>query len=102
MTEYRVDLAHLEAVTARMEGLYGFVADSLDEIEQRIAAVQGNWSGEAADAHAAAHKEWTDAAVKIRDGLAKMRAAAAAARKEYEAAVAANLTTLGRNGQASE
>ncbi|MEU5759573.1 WXG100 family type VII secretion target [Nocardia sp. NPDC047648] len=98
MTDYRVDLAHLEAVTARMEGLNGFVEDSLREIDERVAAVQGNWSGEAADAHATAHAEWTAAAAKIRDGLAKMKAAAASARKEYEDAVAANLAILGRGG----
>jgi WXG100 family type VII secretion target len=100
MTDYRVDLAHLEDVTRRMEGLNSFVADSLREIDERIATVQGNWSGEAADAHAEAHQEWTVAAEKIRSGLAKMRAAADSARKEYEAAVAANLATLGRTGQA--
>jgi WXG100 family type VII secretion target len=102
MTEYRVDLDHLEAVTARMEGLNGFVADSLREIEERIATVQGNWSGEAADAHAAAHAEWTDAAAKIRSGLEKMRAAAAAARAQYESASAANIAMLGRGAGGAE
>ncbi|MGY1969732.1 WXG100 family type VII secretion target [Nocardia gipuzkoensis] len=98
MTEYRVDLHHLAAVTAQMQGLNGFVEDSLREIEERIATVQGDWTGEAADAHATAHAEWTAAAAKIRDGLAKMKAAADAAEKNYSAAVAANLSTLGRGG----
>ncbi|WP_036530479.1 WXG100 family type VII secretion target [Nocardia sp. CNY236] len=98
MTEFRVDLEHLDIVTARMEGLNGFVAESLREVEERIAAVQGNWSGEAADAHATAHAEWTAAAIKIREGLTRMRAAATAARKEYESAAAANVAMLGRGG----
>jgi WXG100 family type VII secretion target len=103
MTEYRVDLAHLEAVTARMEGLNGFVAESLREIEERIAALgDGNWTGEAAAAHAVAHMEWTASAEKIRDGLAKMRAAAAAARAEYDSAAAANIALLGRSTGAAE
>ncbi|MEU4345338.1 WXG100 family type VII secretion target [Nocardia sp. NPDC023852] len=96
MTEYRVDLAHLDDVTTRMEGLNGFVADSLREVEQRIAAVQGNWSGVSAAAHATAHAEWTASAAEIRDGLQKMRAAATAARAQYEAAAAANAAMLGR------
>ncbi|MGQ4598687.1 WXG100 family type VII secretion target [Nocardia sp. R6R-6] len=86
----------MEAVTARIEGLNGFVDESLDEIEKRIAALHTSWSGEAAAAHAAAHLEWTTAAGKIRDGLAKMRAAATAARQQYESASAANLSMLGR------
>ncbi|MGW4717318.1 WXG100 family type VII secretion target [Nocardia sp. NPDC004260] len=102
MTEYRVDLAHLESVTARIEGLNGFVADSLVEIDERIAALKGTWNGEAAEAHALAHAEWTTAAAKIRDGLARMKSAAASARNEYEAVVAANLAVLGRGGSGGD
>ncbi|AVL26373.1 hypothetical protein NBRGN_067_00310 [Nocardia brasiliensis NBRC 14402] len=52
--QYRVDLAHLDAVTAKLGGLNTFVAESLREVTERIATVQQNWSGEAADAQAAA------------------------------------------------
>ncbi|WP_327109754.1 WXG100 family type VII secretion target [Nocardia sp. NBC_01730] len=102
MTEYRVDLAHLEAVTARIEGLNGFAEDALREVEERMATLQSNWTGAAADAHATAHAEWTTSAAEIRDGLQKMRAAATAARKQYQAASAANTAMLGRGTGVAE
>ncbi|GAA5088338.1 WXG100 family type VII secretion target [Nocardia iowensis] len=99
MTEqYRVDLAQLEAVTAKVASLAGFVNESLREVDERMAAVQATWTGAAADAHATAHTEWTTAAAKIADGLAKMQAAATAARRSYEQGSAANIAMLGRGG----
>ncbi|MGY1939689.1 WXG100 family type VII secretion target [Nocardia gipuzkoensis] len=100
--QYRVDLAHLETVTARIAGLASFVSESLREVDERIAVVQGTWSGEAADAHATAHAEWTAAAAKINEGLAKMQRAAAAARQSYEDGTAANLAMLGRGGTTAQ
>ncbi|WP_028478867.1 WXG100 family type VII secretion target [Nocardia sp. CNY236] len=96
MTEFRVNLAHLDEVTARLRGLSSFVEDSLREVEERIAPLAGSWSGSAADRHAAAHAEWTAAAADIAEALARMRAAAAAAHASYESATAANLAMLGR------
>jgi WXG100 family type VII secretion target len=94
--EYRVDLEHLDEVTARIEGLRGFVTESLREVEERIATVQQSWNGEAADRHAEAHAEWVTAAERVRAGIEKMRASAQAAHGHYGDAVAANLRTLGR------
>jgi WXG100 family type VII secretion target len=102
VTEYRVDLAHLDNVTARIAGLQGFVEQSLQEVEERIAGVQANWAGEAADAHATAHAEWAAAAAKIAAGLEKMRAAAAAAHRHYGDASAANIAMLGHGTGAAE
>ncbi|MGV9611369.1 WXG100 family type VII secretion target [Nocardia xishanensis] len=98
MTEYRVDLAHLDEVTARIAGLHGFVTESLREIEERIAATQASWTGAAADAHAEAHREWTQAATQMAEGIDTMRAAAAAAHAAYTTAEQTNLKILGRGG----
>ncbi|WP_433659933.1 WXG100 family type VII secretion target [Nocardia sp. CA-128927] len=100
--QYRVDLNHLDAVTAKVAALNSFVADSLAELDQRIATVQGSWHGAAADAHAAAHAEWTAAAATMADGLAKMRVAAAAAHASCQDGTAANLSMLGRSGQGTQ
>ncbi|MFD6161976.1 WXG100 family type VII secretion target [Nocardia sp. NPDC060256] len=100
--QYRVDLAHLDTVTAKVAALNAFVADALTELDTRIATMQSSWTGAAADAHATAHAEWVAAAALMTDGLEKMRAAAAAAHASYENGTAANLAMLGRSGQGAQ
>jgi len=96
MGKYQVDLDQLDTVTKRIGGLTDFVAESLREIDERMATMQQNWSGDAADEQAAAHAEWVAAAEKIRGGVKKMQDAAAAAHTAYNDAVAENLRALGR------
>ncbi|MFE9577857.1 WXG100 family type VII secretion target [Nocardia sp. NPDC006044] len=99
MTEqYRVDLAHLDTVTAKVTTLNALVADTLTELDKRIATVQSSWTGAAADAHANAHAEWIASATVMSEGIEKMRAAAAAAHASYENGTAASLAMLGRGG----
>ncbi|MEU2092273.1 WXG100 family type VII secretion target [Nocardia beijingensis] len=93
---YDVDLEHLDNVTARIGGLVGFITDSLVGLDTRIAAAHLTWSGEAAAAHATAHKEWAQAATEVREGIDAMRAAAATAHGAYTAALTTNLGILGR------
>ncbi|MBW0269982.1 hypothetical protein ATM97_02310 [Nocardia sp. MH4] len=66
---FRADLAELEQMVARVSGFVGFLNDSLDGLQQRIAAVQQNWTGAAADAQAEAFRDWatgaTDVAVRF-------------------------------------
>ncbi|MGY0500864.1 WXG100 family type VII secretion target [Nocardia sp. FBN12] len=93
---FKVDLEHLDTVTARIAGLVGFVEDSLAGLDARIAATHQNWTGKAATAHAAAHTEWMTAATEVREGVEEMRAAAVAAHSHYNDAVAANLHMLKR------
>ncbi|MFC6011116.1 WXG100 family type VII secretion target [Nocardia lasii] len=93
---FQVDLEHLDIVTARIAGLVGFVEDSLAGLDARIAAAHQTWTGEAAVAHAATHKEWMTAAGEVREGVEEMRAAAAAAHGHYNEAVATNLQILRR------
>lgn len=98
--QYKVDTAELDALLPRLRGLVAFVEDHLGQIDDRVRAMHdpdgGAWSGEAADEHARAHQEWTRGAARMRDGLAKMEAAARTAHDNYTATVAANLATLGR------
>ncbi|NEW37151.1 WXG100 family type VII secretion target, partial [Nocardia cyriacigeorgica] len=81
-----MDLAELENITTRLQGLIGFVEDCLTQIDTRVAAVQSSWSGQAADAHATAHRDWLAGAQDMRDGLERMRAAAVTARDNYTSA----------------
>ncbi|WP_280430102.1 WXG100 family type VII secretion target [Nocardia brasiliensis] len=93
---YTVDLVHLDAVTARIAGLQGFVEDSLNGVDQRVAAIHREWSGAAATAHAEAHAKWQTGATAVREGIAAMRAAAATAHTAYSDGIAANLRMFGR------
>ncbi|MFQ6397074.1 WXG100 family type VII secretion target [Nocardia sp. KC 131] len=96
MTEFRVDLDHLDNVTARIAGLSGFLEESLSGVDQRMAAMHLTWSGAAADQHAEAHREWATGAADARDGIELMRKAAVAAHGAYSDGIAANLRMLGQ------
>ncbi len=92
---YRVDLEHLDAVTAKVAGLRGFVQDSLSGLDQRITAAHQQWSGAAADKHAAAHREWMRAAGEVEDGIDAMHTAAQTAHTAYTEGLAAIHKALG-------
>ncbi|MFD4428680.1 WXG100 family type VII secretion target [Nocardia sp. NPDC058497] len=94
---FRVDLVELEQIVSRVTGFVGFLADSLDGLQQRIGAVQQNWSGAAADAQAEAFRGWHAGATDVADGIDTMRQAAQDAHDRYTAALAANLAMLGRS-----
>lgn len=93
---YSVDLDHLDEVMAKIGGLVGFITDSLEGLDQRLAAAHQSWSGQAADAHATAHTTWAASAQQAREGIDAMRAAAANAHEQYSDALATNLRMLGR------
>ncbi|MEU2038968.1 WXG100 family type VII secretion target [Nocardia niwae] len=93
-SSFGVDLNHLDVVTARIAGLVGFTEDTFTGVEQRVNALHRNWTGAAADAHAEAHRDWVEGAADVRDGIAAMRAAAAAAHAAYSAAITTNLRML--------
>ncbi|WP_054815712.1 WXG100 family type VII secretion target [Nocardia arizonensis] len=93
---FRVDIAELEQIIARVSGFIGFLEDSLQGLQQRISAVQQTWTGAAADAQAEAFREWTAGATDVSDGIAVMRQAIVDARDRYEAAATANLRMLRR------
>ncbi len=96
MTGYQVDLAELENIHARLRGFVGFLDETLAALQQRVGALQQNWTGAAADAQAAAFANWATAAGEVIDSIEAMRTAAADAHQRYTAAIDTNLRTLGR------
>ncbi|MGS2809921.1 WXG100 family type VII secretion target [Nocardia sp. MW-W600-9] len=93
---FRVDLEELEQIVTRVAGFIGFLNDSLDGLQQRMSAVQQNWTGAAADAQAVAFREWHTGATDVADGIEIMRQVVQDAHDRYNAAIAANLAMLGR------
>jgi WXG100 family type VII secretion target len=89
---YVVDLDELAACAERLSRFEGFIETKLDELDRRIQQLQSAWTGTAADAQLAAHRDWMAGAAEMKDGLAKLRQAATTAHTNYSAARAANLT----------
>ncbi|WP_225730490.1 MULTISPECIES: WXG100 family type VII secretion target [unclassified Nocardia] len=95
-SSYRVDLDHLDQVTAKIGGLLGFLDESLQGIDTRVAALHQQWTGAAAAKHAQAHRDWSAGAAEVREGVETMRAAAQTAHRSYTEVVQTNLRMLGR------
>ncbi|MFE7717809.1 WXG100 family type VII secretion target [Nocardia rhizosphaerihabitans] len=93
---FRVDLAELEQIVTRVTGFVGFLNGSLDGLQQRLNAVQQNWTGAAADAHAEAFRDWHTGATDVAEGIDAMRQAVQDAHDRYTTAIATNLAMLGR------
>ncbi|MBF6441957.1 WXG100 family type VII secretion target [Nocardia farcinica] len=88
--DFSFDIDELDQLISRANGFIGFLTESLDGINNRIAAVQQNWQGAAADAQAEAYQEWATGAATVVEGLAQMYDAAVTARDAYSAAAEAN------------
>lgn len=91
MPAYAVDLDRLDDTVTLLSNRTAAVSDLLADLDARIATLQSLWTGAAADAQLASHRDWLAGAQDMRDGLAVMRAAASTAHANYSAAVAANL-----------
>ncbi|MGW5569581.1 WXG100 family type VII secretion target [Nocardia thailandica] len=93
--DFTYDIDELDQLISRANGFIGFLTDSLDGINNRIAAIQQNWQGAAAEAQEEAYREWATGAATVIEGLAQMCNAAVTARDAYGAAAEANLRMSG-------
>lgn len=94
-TEFSVDLEHLDQVVARLSGLVGFLTENLDDIDDKVAALQGTgWEGRAAQAYADAHRQWSTGAREFAEGVRTVADAAKTAHARYSRAIDLNSTML--------
>lgn len=94
-TEFSVDLEHLDHVVARLTGLAGFLAENLDDIDDKVAALQGTgWEGLAAQAYADAHRQWSTGAREFTEGVRTVADAAKTAHTRYSRAIDLNSKML--------
>ncbi|MEU4838717.1 WXG100 family type VII secretion target [Nocardia testacea] len=84
---FQVDLDELDNLTARAANFIGFLNDSLTGLEQRMAALHQNWSGDAAIAQADAFRQWSAGATDVREGVDAMRQAAVDDHTRYTTAI---------------
>ncbi|MET8800952.1 WXG100 family type VII secretion target [Nocardia sp. NPDC004568] len=94
-SEFQVDLEDLDQIVGRLSGLAGFLADNLDDIDDKVATLQGTgWESVAAQAYADAHRQWSAGAREFADGVRTAADAARAAHDRYTRAIDVNSRML--------
>ncbi|MFD6220424.1 WXG100 family type VII secretion target [Nocardia asteroides] len=94
-SEFSVDMDQLDQIVSRLAGLAGFVADHLDDIDDRVATLRGtSWEGVAADAYQVAHEQWITGARDFAEGVRDMSTAAKTAHGRYTTAAETNRRML--------
>jgi WXG100 family type VII secretion target len=91
MTRFRADLAGLADLVTRLDAFESRAASLVSDLDSQVRCLEGEWTGSAATAHAAAHREWVDGAARMRVAARALRSAVATAHANYAAAVSANL-----------
>lgn len=85
-----VDLDQLDSVVSKLAAFEQTLERRIADVDARVQRVHGVWSGDAAAAHLAAHREWMSGARDMRTALSEIKTAAATAHANYSAALAAN------------
>lgn len=89
---FRVDPEVLAEAVERMAEFQRYAEAARQEIESAVADLHLTWDGQAAAAHAAAHRHWTQGAAMMREALRQLHTAGNAADANYRGAMAKNLT----------
>jgi WXG100 family type VII secretion target len=88
---FRVDPEALADAVARMAEYVRYAENMLGDIDSLVTNLHLTWSGEAAEAHVAAHRHWAAGAAMMREALALLKAAGTIAHANYTGVMAANL-----------
>ncbi|MFC7492817.1 MULTISPECIES: WXG100 family type VII secretion target [unclassified Nocardioides] len=88
---FAVDLDLLAETLVAMKQCGEALDARLAEAAAQVGALQATWTGDAADAQAAAQAAWESGFQSMCEGLAAMRAAGTVADGNYHAAVDTNL-----------
>jgi WXG100 family type VII secretion target len=90
--EFTVMTDELDEVIADLE-VTEAALDAVDrDLTSRMGLLHESWEGQAAEAHAAAHAEWTEGLREMRRALQELRAAARSAHGNYTGAAEANVS----------
>ncbi|MBF6227072.1 WXG100 family type VII secretion target [Nocardia abscessus] len=82
---FSVDLDQVQQIIARLTGLAGFIADHVDQIDDKAAELLSGtgWEGVAAQAYGTLQQQWSAGAREFVKGIHDMNAAAATAHSAY-------------------
>ena len=87
---FSVDPAAIEDAAERMGDFVRYAESVVAEIDTLVTNLHVTWSGEAAAAHAEAHRLWARGEANMREALARLTAAGNAAHNNYTGAMHAN------------
>ncbi|SOJ53237.1 ESAT-6-like protein EsxE [Mycobacterium simulans] len=88
---FRVDPEALADAVQQMAEFQRYAESMLTEIDSLISNLHTTWSGEAAAAHAEAHRHWAAGEAMMREALARLRTVGATAHANYTGAMSTNL-----------
>lgn len=86
-----MDPQALADTVQRMAAFQRYAEDTIAEIDSRVTRLHASWTGEAAAAHAEAHRHWARGEAMMREALAQLKQAATTAHGNYTGAMSANL-----------
>lgn len=88
---FAVEPEALAEAVQQMAAFQRYAEDTIAEIDSRATRLHATWSGEAAAAHAEAHRHWERGEAMMRTALAQLEKAATTAHGNYTGAMSTNL-----------
>lgn len=89
---FSVDPDALADAVARMSEFVRHTESLVAEIDTLVTHLHGTWTGQAASAHAEAHRHWSRGEATMREALAQFKIAGTAAHHNYTGAITTNTT----------
>ncbi len=87
---FSVDPEALADALQLMDEFVRHTESVVGEIDSLVTHLHGTWSGEAAAAHAEAHRHWSRGEAMMREALAQLKTAGTTAHDNYTGAMTAN------------
>jgi WXG100 family type VII secretion target len=88
---FSIDPEALADATQRMSEFMQHTESVVAEIDSLVTHLHQTWSGEAAGAHAEAHRHWLHGEAMMREALQQLKTAGSTAHHNYTRAMAANM-----------
>ena len=88
---FSVDPEALTDAVQRMGEFIRHIESVVAEIDSLVMHLHQTWSGEAAAAHAEAHRHWSQGEATMREALKQLKTAGSTAHHNYTQAMAANV-----------
>ncbi len=88
---FSVDPDALADALQRMGEFVQHTESVVGEVNSLVAQLHQTWSGQAAAAHAEAHRHWSHGEATMREALTRLKSAGTVAQHNYTGAMAANM-----------